>query len=72
MAALNIGVPGGRSARSTSAPVNTPSTPGARARLAHVDRGEAGVGDRGPHVGDVGRAVELRDPQVGDVGAARP
>ena len=29
MAALNIGVPGGRSGRSMSAPVNTPSTPGA-------------------------------------------
>src|SRR3546814_16290528 len=39
------------------------------AGLGEVDAGDLGVGDRGPHVGDVGRAVELRGEQVCDVGA---
>ena len=42
MAALNIGEPGGRSARSTSAAVKTPTTPGAaRASSTSTDSSRA-------------------------------
>ena len=40
------------------------------AGLVHLDRGQLGVGDGRPHVGDVDGPVELGDAQVGDVGAA--